>query len=59
MRGKSGAEVEFGNNLWLGETREGLIVDHLLEKEKTSDAKQIRPAIEWLVRDQQLPVGNV
>jgi len=59
VRGKSGAEVEFGNNLWLGETREGLIVDYLLEKEKTSDAKQIRPAIARLVRDQQLPVSNV
>lgn len=32
VRGKSGAEVEFGNKLWLGETREGLIVDYLLEK---------------------------
>jgi hypothetical protein len=59
VRGKSGAEVEFGNNLWLGETREGLIVDYLLEKEKTSDAKQIRPAIARLVGDQRLPVGNV
>ena len=59
MRGKSGAEVEFGNNLWLGETREGLIVDYLLEKDKTSDAKQIRPAIRRPVGDQQLPVGNV
>jgi hypothetical protein len=59
VRGKSGAEVEFGNNLWLGETREGLIVDYLLEKEKTSDAKQIRPAIQRLVRDQQLPIGHV
>lgn len=59
VRGKSGAEVEFGNNLWLGETREGLIVDYLLEKAKTSDAKQIRPAIRRLVGDQQLPVGNV
>jgi hypothetical protein len=59
VRGKSGAEVEFGNNLWLGETREGLIIDYLLEKEKTSDAKQIQPAIDRLVRDQNLPVGNV
>lgn len=58
VRGKSGAEVEFGNNLWLGETREGLIVDYLLEKEKTSDAKQIPFAIGRLVADQGLPIGN-
>ena len=54
LRGKSNAEVEFGNNLWLGETREGLIADYLLEKEKTSDAKQIAPAISRLVSDQHL-----
>jgi hypothetical protein len=59
VRGKSGAEVEFGNNLWLGETREGFIADYLLEREKTSDAKQIEPAIRRLVREQGLPVGNV
>jgi len=59
VRGKSGAAVEFGNNLWLGETREGLIVDYLLEKEKTSDAKQIQPAIGRLVEEQGLAVRNV
>ena len=59
MRGKSGAEVEFGNNLWLGETREGFIVDYLLEKKKTSDAKQIEPALQRLVEEQGLVVGNV
>lgn len=59
VRGKSNAEVEFGNNLWLGETREGFIADYLLEKEKTSDAKQIQPAISRLVSEQHLPVGNV
>lgn len=58
-RGKSNGEVEFGNNLWLGETREGLIVDYLLEKDKTSDAKQIEPAIKRLVREQKLPIKNI
>jgi len=58
QRGKSSAEIEFGNNLWLGETREGLIVDYLLEKEKTSDAKQIKPAMIRLVEEQNLPVKN-
>ena len=59
LRGKSNAEVEFGNNLWLGETREGLIADYVLEKKKTSDAKQIQPAIQRLVDEQGLAVGNV
>ena len=59
VRGKSNAEVEFGNNLWLGETREGFIADYLLEKQKTSDAKQIQPAISRLVSEQHLAVGNV
>ena len=27
-RGKAGAQVEFGNKLWLGETREGIIIDY-------------------------------
>jgi hypothetical protein len=54
-RGGSNAEIEFGNNLWLGETREGLIVDYLLEKEKTSDAQQIKPAMIRLVDEQNLP----
>jgi len=57
-RGKSNAEIEFGNNLWLGETREGLIVDYLLEKEKTSDAKQIKPAMARLIKEQNLPIKS-
>jgi hypothetical protein len=59
VRGKSNAEVEFGNNLWIGETRSGLIVDYLLEKEKTSDAKQIEPAIKRLVEEQSLRIKSV
>ncbi len=58
VRGKSNAEVEFGNNLWLGETCEGFIADYLLEKKKTSDAKQMEPAISRLVSEQHLPVRN-
>jgi len=59
VRGKSDAEVEFGNNLWIGETREGYIVGYRLEKQKTSDAKQIIPAIGRLVQEQGLAVANV
>jgi len=58
-RGKSGADVEFGNNLWLGETREGLIIDYLLEQEKTSDPKQIKPTLTRLIDEQNLPIKNI
>lgn len=58
-RGKSNGEVEFGNNLWLGESRDGFIVDYLLEKEKTSDAEQIESAIDRLTEEQALPVTSV
>lgn len=59
QRGKSNGEVEFGNNLWLGENADGFIVDYLLEKEKTSDAKQVGPAIERLIQEQSLPIQSV
>ena len=58
-RGKSNAEVEFGNNLWLGESQDGLIVDYLFEKEKTSDAQQIEAAVDRLCAEQSLPVSHV
>tara|TARA_R110002111_G_C5976964_1_gene370770 strand:- start:463 stop:1944 length:1482 start_codon:yes stop_codon:yes gene_type:complete len=58
-RGKSNGEVEFGNNLWLGESVDGFIVDYRLEKEKTSDAKQIESAITRLVQEQSLPITSV
>lgn len=59
VRGKSNAEVEFGNKLWLGETREGLIVDYQLEKEQSSDTRHVGPAIERLCKEQRLPVKSV
>jgi len=58
-RGKSNAEVEFGNNLWIGENSDGLIVDYLLEKNKTNDSKQIEPAMTRLVTEQSLPVKSI
>lgn len=58
-RAKSNAEVEFGNKLWLGETREGVIVDYRLEKEQSNDAHQIGPAMDRLVSKQQLAVKSV
>ena len=58
-RGKAGAQVEFGNKLWLGETSEGLIVDHQFYQDNPSDTALIKPAIERLVDAQQLVIGNV
>ena len=58
-RGKSNGEVEFGNNLWLGENNDGFIVDYRLEKKKTSDAKQIQAAITRLTEEQSLPIKSV
>lgn len=58
VRGKSNAEVEFGNKLWLGETREGLIVDYRLERNQSSDSSHVKPAIDRLVTEQNLPVKS-
>lgn len=47
VRGKSGAEVEFGNTLVLGESPDGLIVDWKLYQEQApSDAGLVRPSVE-------------
>ena len=47
-RGKAGADVEFGNKLWLGETRAGLIVDFALLTEAEADTALVVPAVERL-----------
>jgi hypothetical protein len=59
QRGKSNGEVESSNNLWHDESRDGLIVDYLLEKTKTSDALQIEPAIKRLTETQSLLVTSL
>ena len=58
-RGKAGARVEFGNKLWLGETREGIIVDYQFYQDNPTDTALVKPAIERLVDQQQLAIGNV
>jgi hypothetical protein len=46
VRGKAGAEVEFGNTLVLGEADDGLIVDwHLIRDQAQADCKQIGPSL--------------
>jgi hypothetical protein len=47
VRGKADAEVEFGNTLWLGEQRDGLILDWELRKDKSpGDTKLFRASME-------------
>jgi len=46
VRGKAGAEVEFGNALYLAEQADGLIVDWELMKNAKSDARLVKPSIE-------------
>jgi hypothetical protein len=58
-RGKAGADVEFGNKLWLGETRAGLIVDFALLPEAKADTALVLPAVDRLVKGQQIKVACV
>src|ERR1700751_2596104 len=47
VRGKAGAEVEFGNLLVLGEQSDGLIIDWELFKEQVpADPRLVRPSVE-------------
>ena len=58
VRGKAGAEVEFGNKLWLGEIKEGLIVDYELYDDNPSDPALVKPAIQRLVVQQDLAIKH-
>jgi hypothetical protein len=56
VRGKAGAEVEFGNTLVLGEAPSGLIVDwKLYQDQAPADAALVRPSVE---RVQQARAGQ-
>jgi hypothetical protein len=47
VRGKAGAEVEFGNLLVLGEQGDGLIIDwELFKEEVPADVRLVRPSVE-------------
>jgi hypothetical protein len=46
VRGKAGAEVEFGNTLVLGEAAEGVIVDwQLIRQQAPADCHQVGPSL--------------
>lgn len=46
VRGKLGRNVEFGNQLWIGEQRDGLILHHQMYQEVVSDANILIPTVE-------------
>ena len=51
VRGKAGAEVEFGNSLFLAESADGLIVDHQLRREASpGDAKWLAERLPLLAQ---------
>lgn len=58
-RGKAGAEVEFGNKLWLGETRAGLLVDWALLVDAPADSALVLPSVARLTGGMKLPVQRV
>jgi len=52
VRGKAGAEVEFGNTLFLGEQQDGLIMDWKLYKDKApSDSTSLIQSLDRLKND--------
>ena len=49
VRGNAGAEVEFGNGLYLAEQTDGLIVDwEFMQNQPTADNKLVKPSIQRL-----------
>jgi hypothetical protein len=49
VRGKAGAEVEFGNTLFIAEQADGFIVDHeLLQESSPGDQKWLHGRVERL-----------
>lgn len=56
VRGKSGAEVEFGNALYLAEQSDGLIVDwNFIQEQPPSDSKLVEGSINRLVEHYGTP----
>ena len=50
VRGKAGAEVEFGNTVLLGENRQGIILDyHVWKEQAPGDANLLAESVERLV----------
>lgn len=60
VRHKAGAEVEFGNTLFVAESRQGLIMDHALFKETApQDARLVPSRVERMERNLQIKLKEV
>ena len=59
VRGKAGAEVEFGNKLSLVESKQGLIVDYKLHRDNVSDSQLVEPSVKRMVGEMKLPVSKL
>jgi IS5 family transposase len=59
VRGKAGAEVEFGNKLSLVESRQGLIIDYKLHRDHVSDSQLVEPSVRRMVDEMNLPVSKL
>ena len=57
VRHKAGAEVEFGNSLLLGESRQGLVMHwEVFEESAPADARLVRGALEQTEQDLQIEI---
>ena len=59
VRGKAGAEVEFGNKFSIVENRQGLIIDYQLHRDNPSDSKLVAPSVKRMKEDMGLPVKKL
>jgi hypothetical protein len=60
VRHKAGAEVEFGNTLLLGESRQGLIMHwELFEESAPADARLVRSALEKTEQNLRIEIKEV
>lgn len=60
VRGKSGAEVEFGNTVLLAENRQGIILDYALFRESApADSQLVESCLERIKTATGKPVGAV
>ena len=56
VRGKAGAEVEFGNSLYLAEQSDGLIADwDFIEKQPPGDNKLPKASLERITKEYKVP----
>ena len=60
VRHKAGAEVEFGNTLLLGESRQGLIIHwELFEESAPADARLVKRSVESIEKNLQIKIKEL